>query len=581
MAADSPHELVVNRALLPLYALRDFRGTARNAKEAQDQKLAAVLEEMSLSSGETPADKSAAKLVSALAKRDEESELSRSKKPARMSHFERFLTGGHYPNQEMAALHLFQYLSTKDLVHSMTASSRLVRFATQLPFTMSLRVAEVIRLGKTSTATAAGAAASGVGARTKLLPRKAKAVNLGLLRGCHLNIGGATSSSSSSSSSSSTEFDQGGDVVGAEGVEPLSAFFTNTSREMCVVDSLAVQFGATVNDPSIQAFIKLLSRPILSRLLALSLEGCTMGVAGLQVLGETMRKKCLPVLSTLNVSRTYAQYLGIHKLGSAIATGCCPFLSTLRISSNYARSAVFDLFDAAFASKSTFLMTLEAQDNDCDLMDPEIIAILNRGLTTWRNWISLDLSFNPLGDTTLCNKLLKQVWPLDPKEYSENYHAGLKMESLCLQGCSVGVNSVSYLAQVWMHRDKHPIALTSLNLGMNEIDLTAFKRLLEPLMANKLPSLKELSLPLNLLQPEGIILISNACTLGVLDSLTLLDIADVGGNSESILVLARALVLRGNSLRLQRLKILGLAPFAGRTVRTMFSPDFLKSVAVS
>ena len=134
-----------------------------------------------------------------------------------------------------------------------------------------------------------------------------------------------------------------------------------------------------------------------------------------------------------------------------------------------------------------------------------------------------------------------------------------------------------------MHRDKHPIALTSLNLGMNEIDLTALKRILEPLLSFKLPSLRELSLPLNLLQPEGIILISNACTLGALDSLTLLDISDVGGNSESILVLARALVLRfqGNSLRLKRLKILGLAPFAGRNVRLSFSPDFLKFVAVS
>lgn len=89
---------------------------------------------------------------------------------------------------------------------------------------------------------------------------------------------------------------------------------------------------------------------------------------------------------------------------------------------------------------------------------------------------------------------------------------------------------------------------------MNEIDLTALKIILEPLLSFKLPSLRELSLPLNLLQPEGVILFSNACTLGALDSLTLLDISDVGGNSESILVLARALVLRFNCLQLKRLK---------------------------
>ena len=225
------------------------------------RKLAAVLEELSLASGETPADKSSAKLMSALAKRDEESRRN----PVRLSHFERFITGGDYPDQEKAALHLFKYLSSKDLVHAMTASLRFVRFATQLPFTMSLRVAEVVRLGKTATA---GGKLQG---------------ESGLLRGCHLLIGAAT------------DIDQGGgDVVGAEGVEPLSTFFTHTSR---IVDSLAVQFGSTVNDPSIQAFLELLSRPILSRLLALSLERCTMGILGLKVLGETMRQKCLPVLS--------------------------------------------------------------------------------------------------------------------------------------------------------------------------------------------------------------------------------------------------------------------------------------------
>ena len=590
--------IIVNRALLPLSKLRDYVPTPVNKKQAQEQKLAAALEELNLG-GAVEVDQNAAKLTAALAKREEEAELAR-RKPTRTSLFEKFLLADS-PQQEKVACHLFQFLSSKDLVHAMTTTMRLLRFATSLQFTKPLRVAEVIRLGETAFIVPPGrgkktaVAVSSPEKRTVHAPTASYPVNLGLLRGCSLLIGGSGGGGSGgggdggeTAGSSDGNVDQSGDVVSADAVAKLSAFFANTSKDACVVESLAVQVDSTVNDLSIQAFVKLLSKPLLTRLRTLSLEGCTMGVPGMQVLCDTMRKKCLPVLTTLNVSRTHAQYLGIHKLGGAISSGCCPFLSTLRMSSNYARSAVFEFFDVVFASKTKFLMRIEAQDNECDLMDPEIIAILNKGMTTWRNLLLLDLSFNPLGDAQLCNKVLKQVWPLTPKDYPENFHAGLTLESLCLQGCNVGVNSASYLAQVWMQSGTPAgaapeVALTSLNLGMNELDLTSLKRLVEPLVARKFPALRELVLTLNLLEPEGVVLIMNAVILGALDSLHLLDVSDVGGNGESISLLARALVQRwqNKQLELTRLKIMGRSPFAGRSVRVLFGKDFLEHVAVS
>jgi Ran GTPase-activating protein (RanGAP) involved in mRNA processing and transport len=168
--------------------------------------------------------------------------------------------------------------------------------------------------------------------------------------------------------------------------------------------------------------------------------------------------------------------------------------------------------------------------------------------------------------------------------YAENFHAGLgTMEVLSLQGCNVGINSVSYLSELWMQTPAEKNALVSLNLGMNDLDLLAWRRLIEPINARKLGSLRELSIPLNLIEPEGIIILSNACTLGSLDSLVHLDISDVGGNSECILVLARALVLRwqNKQLCLRRLKILGRAPFAGRNARVIFGKEFMDEVSVS
>lgn len=559
---DSSNEIVVvNRALLPLHLLRDYVPVPTNSAQRSEQRLAAAMKKLDKDAGvPPPLDKVAARLAAIT---DPAAGGGGMRKQSRVSFFEKCYMSEPFGSEQQLAPYFLQFLNSKEMVNTMITSVHLMRFTTSLSFQKMISVQEIVRLGFMAMSNVKDTRA-GTGKSPSRVSGGNRKLCMGLLQGCHLSIG-----------------DSGSHMVGLEGVEGLNVFFNIATRESCIIDKFAIQMDSSVHDEAIQGFVKCLNKPVSFRLQNLSLEGCTIGSAGMQVLCDVMRKGSLPVLTSLNASRNNAQYMGIHRLSATIATGCCPLLSSLQISSNNAKSAVFEFFDTNFATKTTFLTKLEAQQNNCDLLDPDILAILNKGMTTWRNLSQLDLSFNPLGDSALHKKLLSQVWPLTTAVYAENFHAKIIMEKLVLQGCEMGVNSLSYLSQVMMEKDC--TILTSLSIGMNNIDLTAIKTLIDPMIAGKLPALKELSLPLNLIQPEGIVLFNNACTLGALDNLELLDIADVGGNSESILILARTLVLRwkNKQLSLRRLAILGRAPFAGRNARVMFGKEFMEAVQVS
>lgn len=583
-AAESKPYLV-NRALLPLSLLRDYVPTATTAQEAQEQKLAAVLQDLGGAATESPGtEKGGTKLASAIAKREKEGTTVGKRKEKPPGRFEKWFLSEPVGQEPRVALYFVRFLTSKELVNTLVTCSRLYRCGVELPFVKTLRVSEVVRLGKAalsgSNQLTRGAAKSLLGPSLAPKSKVGLKVKLGLLQGCRLEIGSSRHDGADEANYEDGTGEDGADTVSEEGIEPLGVFFTNVTKEMCVVDKFAVAMDESINDLTIQAFVQMFSRPSFQRLQSLSLEGCAMGVNGLTILCQQMRKLCLPVLSSLNVARNNAQYNGIYKLSSTIATACCPFLQTLQISSNYARAAVFNFFDSTFATKAPFLMKLMAQDNDCDLLDPDVVNILNRGTSTWKNFLLLDLSFNPLGDTGLC-KLFDQVLPLNDRVYPTNFKAKIVLESLNLQAVDMSIKSLSYLMQVFMQRDCS--SLTSLSVGMNNLDLTCAGLMIEPLIHRKLPNIKALSLPLNLLEPQGVVLFANACTQGALDSLELFDISDVGGNSESILILARAIVMRWTNKQtmIKKLKVLGRTPFAGRSARVIFGQEFLKEIKVS
>ena len=534
------------RSTLPLYKLRDYVPVPKNARGKQEAKLAAALETLDLNARVLPEeDKTQAKAMIAIRGCDSDNELSSAgTKRATKSKFEKFFCS---VDNEQAACYFLQFLFSNELVYLAVGSKRLVLYTTKLRFPKDLSIAELARIGRSVVASRSSS-------RARNAPGKSV---MGILKHCNLLVG------------------QNQNCVAMSSMEPLSAFFTTATRGECTVDRFSVQFDSTVNDLTILSFLKTLQKPTANRLRHLCMEGCMIGLDGMVSICAIMKGGSLPVLELLNVNRNNAQYMGIHKLGATLMSNCCPYLATVLISGNSARAAPFEFFDSNFAAKTQFLTTLEATNNDMALDDPDILAIINRGLTTWRNFTSLDLSFNPFGDGPLA-KLLKQIWPIT----NVAHKPPIIMESLTLLSVEMGIYSLSYISQVMMRRDM--TALKRLSIGANAIDLVAIKTLLEPIMQKKV-ALKELSLPLNLIMPEGVVLFQNAATMGALDGLEVLDIADVGANSDAIVMLSRALLgrfTRGN-LCMRKLKIFGLAPVAGKNARVLFGKDFLDKVAVS
>lgn len=546
-------DVEIRKELLPLSRLRDFVPVPKTLRGKGEAALSAALQALDASAG-VVVDRGKAAKVGVEAGQSDDEETGR--KPTRKSKLERFFCRS---DNEATACHLLQFLDSRELVSLTTSSCRLRLYTTRLRFTQILSIAALVRLG--SSALLLGAARTG------------RPV-LGVLTNCNLVV-------------------EGNCRVSVDDMAPLEAFFNGATRDLCSLERFSVAVDASVNDLSIQQLLQCFKKPVALRLRHLSLENCMIGKDGVERLCEIMKRRSLPVLELLNMSRNNAQYRGIHKLGATVSTNCCPHLATLIISSNAARAAVVDFFDSVFATKTPFLTTLEATNNELDLLDPDVIAIVNRGLLTWRNFLSLDLSFNPLGDNAFM-KLLRQVWPISssaeksqPSSQPIMVRTGqssaqppIILESLSLQSVELGINSLSYLCRVMMERDWS--ALSHLFVGANTIDLAAAKLLLEPMTSHRV-KLRSLSLPLNLIQPEGVILFQNAATLGALDSLEILDLSDVGGNSDAIAILARALLLRWTmgTLNLRKLKIFGISPVAGRSARVLFGKAFLDKINVS
>ena len=520
-------DVEVWKELLPLNRLRDFVPVPKSLRGKREAKLSAALVALEAGSGPGPTVK-----VGFEAGQSEDEDTGR--KATRKSILERFFCRGE---NEAPTCHLLQYLESKELVSLTTASCRLRLYSTRLRFAQTLSIAALARLGSSG-----------------LRAKKGKPV-LGVLQNCSLNVGAHSCS------------------LTMDGMGPLEAFFNGATRDLCSVERFAIHLDASVNDLAIQQFLQCFQKPVAIRLRHLSLESCMIGQDGLEKLCGIMRTGSLPVLELLNVARNNAQYGGIHKLAATVASNCCPHLATLFISNNSARSAVLDFFDSSFATKTPFLTTLEATNNEIDLLDPDVLAIVNRDLLTWRNFVSLDLSHNPLGDSAFA-KLLRQIWPLSADKST------IILESLSLQSVELGINSLAYLCRVMMERDW--TALGHLFIGANTIDLAAVKFLLEPITSQKV-RLCTLSLPLNNIQPEGVVLFQNVVTMGFFDSLEVLDLSDVGANSDAIAILARALLLRWRlgALKLKRLKVFGICPVAGKSARVLFGKEFLDKINVS
>ena len=83
---------------------------------------------------------------------------------------------------------------------------------------------------------------------------------------------------------------------------------------------------------------------------------------------------------------------------------------------------------------------------------------------------------------------------------------------------------------------------------------------------------------------DGVLLVASSQNLGVFDSLEELDMSDVGCNSETIALFAKALAVRfekGCLKNMRRLQLIGLHPYAGKNVRLWFPEAFLIKVRVT
>ncbi len=171
----------------------------------------------------------------------------------------------------------------------------------------------------------------------------------------------------------------------------------------------------------------------------------------------------------------------------------------------------------------------------------------------------------------------------------------------------------------------------TLDIGTNKLDQQGVDYLLEPLRRRRMTSLKRLYVPLNNIYGPGLLLITAAQTLGVFDQLEELDISDIGCSTDVIALFAKAIVDRykgscsqvyigfwfpsflmltvshvtdfipihvhflnfsaylvwqmmrsaAGKCALKRLKLFGVHPYAGKSARVMFPPEFLIRIRVS
>jgi len=375
--------------------------------------------------------------------------------------------------------------------------------------------------------------------------------------------------------------------------------FTLTSLDLC--------FSEYIEEPKVFSFLNALQTPLAQSIETLNFEGCNLGPNGISTLQEVIKKGALPNLLELNLDRNGGGELGVKKIRLAIMQGHCPRLRSLNVGWNGATNSVLDFFDTVIAKKIEFLKHLSACTNNIDLSDSTIAPTIVRGLITFRNLLSLDLSFNPLGDSEWV-KVMKAAWPLTTKEEKDflfveavgatkeaikvkpekvfdqqqqqhQHYEDIPLKRLVLNQTQIGDRSAAYLAAlINMGRLK---CLRHLSVGENELLQKGAEFILRALPNS---SLRVIEMQLNGLGNEGVILFVNGAISGLLKDLEYLDVSDIGANSEHCNQLVRTIATLDEITKMKRLKnlrVYGTSPFCSSEVRCILPHSFKEKVEVS
>jgi len=362
---------------------------------------------------------------------------------------------------------------------------------------------------------------------------------------------------------------QDGDTALNSDVEIFVDFFTNFNGGFRL-QSFQISINTDVGDLEIECFMSSLKNPkVTSNLEILNFSNSTLGNDGLSLLADLIKDNFLCNLMELDVSHNSASDTVIQKLRVSLSQGKCNQLYKLNIAGNNIGGAILDFVYSPFVGKLSPISIYDASNNSLDLMDIEVLPILSRGKLSFYHLRILDLSSNPLGDTGFL-RLLKIVWPFkksnnainSPKNSptiigSNNSPTGtigsdelrspsigsmtsskwdlmmyddIPLEQLHLNHTVIGDLSMVHICN--LIAENRMTSLKTLSLSGNEISIGSLKFLLEVIKSAE--SLKNLYLSLNNLSNEGMLCFIQAAISRNLDQLSILDISDVGANSDSI-----------------------------------------------
>lgn len=327
----------------------------------------------------------------------------------------------------------------------------------------------------------------------------------------------------------------------------------------------------------------------------LNLCNSTLGSDGLSLLADLIKENLLPNLLNLDISHNSLADNVIQKLRICLSQGHCNQLYKLNLSGNNICGAICDFFYSPFVGKLSPISIFDASNNTLDLLDLTVLPIFPRGKLSFFHLKKLDLSYNPLGDTGFV-RLLKIAWPLkktnplnspkpdtnssvvngvdsptgtirsmddlrSPSNTSSKWdltmYDDIPLESLHLNHTVIGDASMLHICN--LIQEKRLGSLVTLSMKGNEISAATVKVLLMDVLKFA-ESLTQLYLSLNNFSNDGMIFFTQAAVARFLDQLLILDIADVGANSDSISQFLRVLSTldptTGN-LRMTNLSIYG------------------------
>lgn len=388
---------------------------------------------------------------------------------------------------------------------------------------------------------------------------------------------------------------QTNDTANNEDVEIYVEIFTNFIGGFSL-RKFQISINTNVGDLEIGCFMSSLKNPKVSlHLEDLNLCNSTLGNDGLSLLADLIKENLLPNLLNLDISHNSLTDNVIQKLRLCLSQGHCNQLYKLNLSGNNICAAILDFFYSPFVGKLSPISIFDASNNTLDLLDLNVLPVLSRGKLSFFHLKNLDLSYNPLGDTGFV-RLLKIAWSLkktnplnspkpdtnasvvngvdsptgtirsmddlrSPSNTSSKWdltmYDDIPLESLHLNHTVIGDASMLHICN--LIQEKRLGSLVTLSMKGNEISAATVKVLLMDVLKFA-ESLTQLYLSLNNFSNDGIIFFTQAAVARFLDQLIILDIADVGANSDSISQFLRVLSTldptTGN-LRMTNLSIYG------------------------